>query len=511
MAKKNLTKFSVNDVRYWDARVYHPRYGATKSMKEAATFAVRIQAHGERRNVALRETTKREAAKAAMNLYKLVDLHGWERGLAEFRGEAPPVKNNLTLGEYLAEVTATGEIMPRTMRTYATKVRKIAADIGKVRLPGRMNKHDHVNGGAQEWQRLVDAVPLRKLMPDAVQIWLSGYLAQFRSNPAKLISATKTANSCIRAGKAIFAEKIRERLTHVILPEPTPFVGMKTAKERPTRYRSEIENPEVLLIAGMRDLADAVMELEHQAIWREMGGEGDAPEPTPAEKIRAELRASRKREAFKVLVLGLCAGLRRGEIDRLQWSQVDFGRSLIVIKATDCFAPKANSAGDIPIDEEIVKLMKKWKKASNGRFVVEGVEPKVDTDNHHYRACRAHAELIAWLHGKGLTSRNPLHTLRKEFGSIVCQRAGVYVASRLLRHANITMTTSVYTDDRGRVTSGLGSAFKPPTPVKGEPPPRTLRMACRGNLAGRRQGGAIAHPTRTNDLNPLDRLQIFNL
>lgn len=459
MAKKILTKFSVNDVRYWDARVHHPRYGGRESSKEAATFAVRIQAHGERRNVALPDTTKREAAKSAMALYKLVDMHGWERGLAEFRGEAPAARNNLTLGEYLTEVTAIGEIEPRTLRTYATKVRKIAADIGKVKLAGKLNKFDHVNGGAKEWQRLVDAVPLRKLTPDAVLIWLSGYLAQFRSNPAKLIAATKTANSCIRAGKAIFAEKIRERLTHVILPDPPPFVGMKTAKERPNRYRSEIENPEVLLVAGMRELANATGDSEYQAIWLELGGEGDTPDPAPAESIRAELRASRKREAFKVLVLGLCAGLRRGEIDRLLWSQVDFARSLIVIKATECFAPKANSVGDVPIDEEIVKLLKKWKKSATGRFVVEGVEPKTDTDNHHYRAGRAHAELIAWLHSKGLSARNPLHALRKEFGSIVCQKAGVYVASRLLRHANISMTASVYTDDRGRVTSGLGSAL----------------------------------------------------
>jgi hypothetical protein len=56
-----------------------------------------------------------------------------------------------------------------------------------------------------------------------------------------LNSATKTANACIRAGKAIFAERIQERLTHVVFPDPIPFVGLKTAKERLTRYRSEIE------------------------------------------------------------------------------------------------------------------------------------------------------------------------------------------------------------------------------------------------------------------------------
>jgi integrase len=459
MTTKKLSQFSVNDLRYWEARVFHPLYGKKDSLKEASTFAVRIQTNNGRRNVALRETTKREAAKAAMALYKLVETKGWEHGLAEFRGDAPKPKNDLTLGEYLVEVSATGEIVPRTLRTYSSKVRRIAADIGGVKLPGTQNKFDHVNGGAKAWQDLVDRVPLSKLTPDAVQQWVSKHLAQFRSNPVKLASATKTANSCVRAGKAIFAERIRERLSHVTLPDPLPFVGIRTAKERPTRYRSEIDNPEVLLLAGSRELAQATTAGEHQAIWQELGGEGPSPEPSPSEAIRANLRAERKREAFKVLVLGLCAGLRRGEIDRLMWSQVDFARSVIVVQATDCFAPKANSAGDVPVDEEIVKLLKQWKSSATGRFVVEGVEPKMDSDSHHYRACRAHDELIQWLHSKGIAARNPLHSLRKEFGSIVCQKAGVYVASRLLRHASITMTASVYTDDRGRVTSGLGSAL----------------------------------------------------
>ena len=459
MTDKNLPNFSKNDARYWEARVYHPTYGKSGEAKESGAFAIRIQAHGERRNITLQETTKREAGKAAMSLYKLIEAQGWDRGLADFRGEIPIPKNTVTLGDYLTEVAATGMIAPRTLRTYATKVRKIAADLSNVRLPKGLNKHDHTHGGAKAWQELVDQTPLSKMASDTVQQWLAQYLSRHRADPAKLSSATKSANSCIRAGKAIFARRILDRLSHLVLPDPIPFVGLRTAKERPTRYSSEIENPEVLLVAGVRELARVSMECEWQDMWESAGGMGCAPEPAPAERVRAELSASRKREAFKVLVLGLCAGLRRGEIDRLLWSQVNFGTSLIVVKATDCFAPKANSVGEIPIDAEIVKLLKEWKKGATSRFVVEGVDPKVNTDSHHYRAARAHEELIRWLHRKGLTSRNPLHALRKEFGSIVCQKAGVYVASRLLRHTNISMTAAIYTDDRGRVTSGLGVAL----------------------------------------------------
>jgi len=194
-------------------------------------------------------------------------------------------------------------------------------------------------------------------------------------------------------------------------------------------------------------------------MWRENGGEGEPPKPGDQDMIRATLRAERRQQAFKVLVLGLVAGLRRAEIDRLQWRQVDLSRGEIRIEATDCFAPKADSKGEVPIETEVVELLKQWKRDSHDRFVVEGVEPITNTDQYHYRADRAHRELVKWLHSKGITARNPIHSLRKEFGSLVCAKAGIYVASRLLRHASIAMTAAVYTDDRGRVTSGLGSAL----------------------------------------------------
>jgi integrase len=49
-----------------------------------------------------------------------------------------------------------------------------------------------------------------------------------------------------------------------------------------------------------------------------------------------------------------------------------------------------------------------------------------------------------------------LHTLRKEFGSIIAAEHGIYAASRLLRHADITTTAQYYLDKKKRVTSGLG-------------------------------------------------------
>ena len=68
--------------------------------------------------------------------------------------------------------------------------------------------------------------------------------------------------------------------------------------------------------------------------------------------------------------------------------------------------------------------------------------------------------MTAWLRKHGIHDRKPIHMLRKEFGSQVCAKHGIYAASRALRHANITITESNYLDSPRQATSGLGSLFK---------------------------------------------------
>lgn len=459
MAQKKPYDFSRSDLRYWEQRVYLPAFKNEKGESNSGFYHVKIQAHGERRGVSLKCTALRPAAKLAKSLDDLIRLHGWTRGLAEFRGEKPKPKNTLTLGDYLEEVAATGEIKRRTLRIYITKVRTIAAAIGKPRLPEKMSKFDYVNGGAQAWQKLVDAVPIRILTSKAIYEWRKNYLEQRLGNPRKVAAATRTTNSCIRAGKAIFADDVRKLISDLSLPEPVPFSDVQLLEERSNKYHSQISSPEMLLRAGADELATATMESEFQALWLSAGGTGQAPDPAPIEKIRAERSAWRKREAFKVLVLGLCAGLRRGEIDLLLWSQVNFSKGLISITVTDIHEPKADSDGDIHLDPEIMQLLHAWKSSSECRFVVEGAEANTTSEKYHYRANRPHCELITWLKGKRITSHRPLHTLRKEFGAIICEQAGIYAASKLLRHANISMTAAVYADHKKKVTSNLGSAF----------------------------------------------------
>ena len=48
---------------------------------------------------------------------------------------------------------------------------------------------------------------------------------------------------------------------------------------------------------------------------------------------------------------------------------------------------------------------------------------------------------------------------RPRLGSQVCDRHGIYAASRALRHASVAVTAGHYVDKKSKVTSGLGAAL----------------------------------------------------
>ena len=53
-----------------------------------------------------------------------------------------------------------------------------------------------------------------------------------------------------------------------------------------------------------------------------------------------------------------------------------------------------------------------------------------------------------------------MHTLRKEFGSLVCQAHGIHAASKALRHGSLSVSSQFYVESRKRATSGLGALLK---------------------------------------------------
>jgi len=68
MAQKEKTKFSRNDIRFWEQRVYQPEFRDGEGSIKSGKYHVKIQAHGERRGVSLHIAKKSAAAKAAKEL-----------------------------------------------------------------------------------------------------------------------------------------------------------------------------------------------------------------------------------------------------------------------------------------------------------------------------------------------------------------------------------------------------------------------------------------------------------
>src|SRR5262249_16901859 len=91
-------------------------------------------------------------------------------------------------------------------------------------------------------------------------------------------------------------------------------------------------------------------------------------------------------------------------------------------------------------------------------FVIESDrEPDPTALYDHYRCQRDIQDLIEWLRSKGVVSKTPLHTLRKEYGSQINARYGLTAAQEMLRHADVQVTAAHYVENKQR--SVLGSVI----------------------------------------------------
>jgi len=128
------------------------------------------------------------------------------------------------------------------------------------------------------------------------------------------------------------------------------------------------------------------------------------------------------------------AGLRRREIDLLEWSSFKWDKNEIQIKRTDYFEAKTeDSYGSVQVDPELMSVFRGYRPRAKGDFVIESdLEPSAVSWNR-YR-CQSHFRaLAAWLREHGVEGDKPIHVLRKEFGSRINELGDIHAASMALR------------------------------------------------------------------------------
>lgn len=454
--------YAKTDVRYWRQALTRTAWEGG----EAKTFSIQVQHLGRRVRFPLRQSGEFAAAERAKEIYLYLLANGWEATLAKFKPEAVKKKKAPTVGEFLAAAQAVANVAPGTFNTYAVKFRGIVAGVvgitsakveraamntetgkpvisrktGKAKVRKVDPRFDHTHGGAAAWRAKVEAVSLDRVTPEKVQRWVSSRLQAVASNPAKLAATRTTLNSILRAGGSLFADSITRHLGHLALPSPSPFEGVEKPTAPRKRYESRV-SAEMLNAKAEAELRDATGE-----------GAGDC------------------REMFAIYLLALFAGLRRDEIDTLQWSQIDWQAGRVHVETNEHTGAKSdNSEGSVTLAPEVLAYLKTKHTDRRSQFVIESpVMPRPSaTSYHHYRCNRLFDLLIAWLRESGgVKARNPLHTLRKEFGSFIARKFGIFAASEALRHGDIRLTRDYYLAADTRASFGPASFTVVADPVR---------------------------------------------
>jgi integrase len=417
-----------NDLRHWQRRVYCPTYRNKGKLKTSGLYVVQIE-HGGRRTTFPTGCSDRRAAGArAREIYRVILAEGWEAALSRYKKSARracPV----TVGEYLQLAEKYLDVRPRTFGGYTRALRKIVSDT--MGYETGTERFDYQRGGRQKWLDKVNAVRLVSLTPEKIQTWRARFLEAAKGDSRKLRSARVSANSFIREARALFSRSVLE---HVELQglDRLPFEGIGTGERLRMRYRSQIGDFEGLVANACR-----------------------------------ELNTQEDRETFKAFLLAALAGLRRNEIDLLEWPSFDFDHGVLRIEATKYFEGKSESAlGDIPVDAELVAAFRGFRAVASGDFVIESdAKPKLNRPYSRYRCQLTFDALVKWLRAKGIKSNSPLHTLRKEFGSAMARRFGIFAASAALRHSDITVTREHYLDPKPVGSVGLGHLLTKPANV----------------------------------------------
>jgi len=421
-----IKRHPKTDARYWQGAVYFPSYTRDGETLMSGEYSARMMHAGKREAFGLGTSNKTAAAAKAKEIYLSLQSAGWEETLAKYKPKASNIVS--TVGEFLEEVRAKADGRAKTIANYCKAFRTIVA--GVFHIDGGKEKYDYRTGGREKWLEKVHAIKLASIDPAKVQKWKMEVLNKAGTDPVKQRTAKISFNSTLRQAKCLFSPGVL-KFIQLDLPGTLPFDGVAFEPRSSMRYRSSFDVKAVIRLA--------------------CNGEPEKELPPLPD------------EQKKIFLLAVMAGLRRNEIDKLEWAAFQWEEGTIRIETTRYIAPKSeDSAGDVEVDAELMSLFRGFRAKAKGNFVVQSsVAPRLGVDYNHYRCQRDFEALTKWLREHEVTGNRPLHTLRKEFGSQLCAKHGIYAASHALRHADIGITSQHYLDSRKRATVGFGDLLQP--------------------------------------------------
>lgn len=429
VSKQNIqkTSYAKTNLRYWEQVVYRPYYTRNGQRVQVGDYHVKIQHDGRREGFALKTSNKAAAADKAKRIYIYLVGRGWDETISEFKpGKVKETGSLNKVGEFIEAAQSRLTVTSRTSADYARSFRTIVSGVfelgdAEASVPWEKGKRD-------EWLEKVNKVCLTEVTPQRVLDWKKNYLDKACGNEAQLRHTRNSLNSIIRKAKSLFSPK----LLHFMKLEEgfiSPFDGVFFEPRQSMRYSSDIDLGNLVNLALV-------------------GNDEKGVDALPVEQQ-------------KMFLLAAMAGLRRNEIDKLEWRSFRWDENIIRLLPTDTFRPKSeDSMADIEVDPELMKRFKAFSDSQSGKYVIQSEgKPQVGSAYSQYRCHKDFFDLNKWLRKVGVDETNPLHTLRKEFGSHMCSQHGIYAASRALRHGDVYITSQHYVDLKERHAPGLGALF----------------------------------------------------
>jgi integrase len=408
--QKAHMRTAVTASKKWEGRCF--RYSPDNP---SAIYYIKLMFRRRRETFSTGTPIKAAAGVVARKIFMSLQSDGWDETIAKYapHAQAQPV---ITVGGFCAKLQAVYTGRKRTINDYCRNFRRLVADIAGIDRDAK--KYDYVNGGRDEWLTKVNRVRLTEITREAIEAWRAGYLAKAGEDMERLRSARTSCNSMLRQCKSLFSI---ERLELLKLEIESPFAKIKLDRVGDMRFKGGIDAA-ALVKAAVSQLA------------------GDS-------------------EVLKAFILTLACGLRRSEADKLEWSAIDFERAILHVGPTKFLRPKSEkSIGDIDLDTATVGLLRGFYAKRQSNFVLEStIAPRLAAGYSHYRAHKTFERLLAWLRAQGIKNRTPIHTLRKLFGSLICEEFGIFAASSALRHSSIAITGSHYIVKRGKTSVKLES------------------------------------------------------
>jgi integrase len=168
--------------------------------------------------------------------------------------------------------------------------------------------------------------------------------------------------------------------------------------------------------------------------------------PSPAAMAAAQASIARGTAAFNAFLLAAYAGLRSSEIIAARWDWLV--EETIYIGGRE-FVAKSGKWRAVKLAPDVLAMLHK-----NGSEHIAGASATQLVQR----------ELPVMLRMAGFTSRNPVHSLRRWYGSHVANTHGLWAAKNALGHSTQAVTEQSYARQL-QIASGLSFLVSPPRPA----------------------------------------------